>query len=81
MKSELTPNLVRVCVLGLALLSLSLNMGCSTVGIHEQRLVSKPNMQFSDSAVFDYSSKVLPQVEPGTAASGGAAAAGCTSCR
>ncbi len=70
-----------VIILALLLAFLSFSLGCSTVAIHEQRLVSKPNMQFSDSAVFDYFSKVLPLVEPGTASSGGAAAAGCTSCR
>ena len=55
--------------------------GCTSVGVHQQRLVSKKNMLFSESAVFSYSSKVLTQVESGAAATGGAQAAGCTSCR
>lgn len=55
--------------------------GCSTVPVHKQRLVSKPGMLFSDSAVFSYQSKIGPQIESGAAASGGAQAAGCTSCR
>jgi hypothetical protein len=55
--------------------------GCSTVGVHEQRLVSKPNMQFSRVAAFNYSSRLMPQVAPGLAVSGGAQASTCTSCR
>ncbi|MBL9127559.1 MAG: hypothetical protein JNL97_07930 [Verrucomicrobiales bacterium] len=54
--------------------------GCA-VPVHRQRLVSKPPMQFSESVVFDYQSRLLPQVESGISASGGAQAAGCTSCR
>ena len=38
-------------------------------------------MQFSDASVSGYHSKVLSQIETGAAASGGAQAAGCTSCR
>ncbi len=62
-------------VLGFALLN-----GCA-VPIQQQRLVSKPNMEFSPSPVFNYQSKLLTQTETGAAASGGAPAAGCTSCR
>jgi len=54
--------------------------GCA-VPVQQQRLVSKANMQFSDSPVFNYQSKMLTQIESGTAASGGSQAAGCTSCR
>jgi hypothetical protein len=54
--------------------------GCA-VPVHQQRLVSRPNMQFTDTAVSGYQSKVLGQIETGAAASGGAQAAGCTSCR
>ena len=54
--------------------------GCA-VPVHQQRLVSKANMQFSDSPVFNYQSKMLTQIESGAAASGGSQAAGCTSCR
>ena len=59
---------------------LGLSVGCA-VPVHQQRLVSKPSMQFSDSPVFNYQSRLLSQTEPGAAASGGAQAAGCTSCR
>jgi len=56
--------------------------GCSGVGVQRQRLVSKPNMLFSDSLVYNYSSsRLLPQIETGRAASGGGQASGCTSCR
>lgn len=54
--------------------------GCA-VPVHRHRLVSKANMQFSESPVFNYQSKMLSQVESGAAAAGGAQAAGCTSCR
>jgi hypothetical protein len=55
--------------------------GCAPVGAHQQRFVSKPNMQFSDSPVFNYQHKLLSQIEPGSATSGGAQAGGCTSCK
>ena len=54
--------------------------GCVSVGPNEQRLVSKPNMVFSESAVFSYENKLLPQLEPGSAVSGGQTS-GCTSCK
>jgi hypothetical protein len=55
--------------------------GCSSVGIHEQRLVSKPNMQFSQSTVHSYSSRIMPQLQPGLVVSGGAQPSTCTVCR
>jgi len=58
-----------------------LGAGCKAVPVMQQRLVSKPNMVFSDSPVFSYQSQVLTQIEPGSALSGGAQAAGCTACR
>ena len=66
----------------LALAALVVLAGCSAPAVRQQRLVSKPNMLFSDSAAFTYNSaRLLPQLEPGAAASGGAQNAGCTSCR
>jgi hypothetical protein len=66
----------------LALLAVACLSGCKGVGANEQRLVSKPNMLFSDSAVYNYSfSWILPQIETGRAPSGGGQASGCTSCR
>ncbi len=55
--------------------------GCAQVGAHQQRLVSKPNMEFSESLVFGYQHKLLPQVEPGSAFSAAAQGGGCTSCK
>jgi len=70
-----------VGLLASALAAAMILPGCASVGVHQQRLVSKPNMLFTDSAVFIYSPKLLVQMEPGSAATGGAQAAGCTSCR
>jgi hypothetical protein len=57
-------------------------VGCSSPAVRQQRLVAKPNMLFSDSAAFSYNSpKLLPQLAPGFAGSGGAQNSGCTSCR
>ena len=55
--------------------------GCAPVAPNQQRLVSKPNMVFSESAVFSYDNKLLPQLEPGSAFSGGGQCSGCTSCK
>lgn len=55
--------------------------GCRAVPVHQQRLVARPNMQFSDSPVFAYQAAILSQIETGAAGTGGAQAAGCTSCR
>jgi hypothetical protein len=66
---------------GILLLVGMLGVGCKAVPVMQQRLVSKPNMVFSDSPVFSYQSQVLTQIEPGSALSGGAQAAGCTACR
>lgn len=63
-----------------ALMAAGLLAGCA-VPVHQQRLVSRPSMQFSDTAASGYHSKVLSQIETGAAATGGAQAAGCTSCR
>ena len=68
----------RAC--GILFVAVLVGSGCVTVGPNEQRLVSKPNMVFSQSAVFSYENKLLPELEPGTATSGGQTA-GCTSCK
>ena len=65
---------------GLTVLVMAL-AGCTTVGVQEQRLVSKPNMTVSDNAIFNYQSRLFQQTEPGAADTGGAASAGCSSCR
>lgn len=55
--------------------------GCASVDEHGQRAVTRPNMQFSRSAVYAYSSKLMPQLQPGLAISGGAQPSTCTLCR
>jgi hypothetical protein len=55
--------------------------GCTYVGPQQQRLVSKPNMEFSDSPVFSYQNNLTPQLEPGSAAPGSVQSSGCTSCK
>lgn len=64
-----------------AMATLCLLAGCASVPPNEQRLVSKPNMVFSDNSLFNYQSPLFPQTEPGAAATGGAAAGGCSACR
>ena len=55
--------------------------GCAAVPVYRQERVSQPAMTFSNSLVDDASLKLLPQLESGSAVSGGAQAAGCTACR
>ena len=55
--------------------------GCSAVPVAQQRLVSQAAMTFESSASGHGAVNLTAQIEPGTAASGGAQNAGCTSCR
>ena len=55
--------------------------GCANVPVYEQGLVSKVGMTRTDSMVQGDRVNLLPQIEPGSAVSGGAVAAGCTVCR
>ncbi|MBT5902354.1 MAG: hypothetical protein HOH58_09630 [Opitutaceae bacterium] len=66
--------------LGAAMFALSM-VGCTHVPLAKQRLVSKAAMSFDSSAHGHPVVNLMTQLEPGTAASGGAQAAGCTSCR
>jgi hypothetical protein len=65
--------LVAVMVLG--------GTGCARLRVSEFGRVSKPNVIFGESAVFNDRSSLRAQTEPGATASGGAQAAGCTSCK
>ncbi len=65
---------------GLALAVLPLLGGCSAVSPYEQRLVSKPNMLFSETGSFVYHAKLWAQTEPGSMFSGGARSVGCSAC-
>ena len=69
------------CRLFAVLLASTILSGCAAADASHQRLVSKPNMQFSESSVFTYQGKLFSQTEPGNASSGGSQSAGCTSCR
>ena len=55
--------------------------GCAHVPVAQQRLVTKTEMTFQSSAGGHPGSNLIGQIEPGSASSGGAQAAGCTSCR
>jgi hypothetical protein len=60
---------------------LGLGAGCSAVPLAQQRLVAKPEMGFDLTAHGHPPVNLMSQVEPGLAATAGAQAAGCTSCR
>lgn len=68
-------------LLGLLATGGELLTGCQAVPLAEQRLVAKTEMTFESSAAGHPDVNVLAQIEPGLATSGGAQAAGCTSCR
>jgi len=57
------------------------SLGCQSVTVTQQGLVARESMTFSESAVFQYQGSLFSQIEPGAAGSGGAQAAGCTSCK
>lgn len=54
--------------------------GCVTVKPQQQRLVSKPNMQFDGSVIFNYNDKLLTQTESGSASFTGGQSGSCGSC-
>ena len=60
--------------------ALCLGGGCQTVPVDEQRLVSKPCMQFSDSALLTPHPLLISLVETGRASSNGARPTGCSAC-
>ncbi|HXG48829.1 MAG TPA: hypothetical protein VNO52_14490 [Methylomirabilota bacterium] len=65
----------------LAAVALALLAGCAGGPGGQQRLVWQPNMLFADESPFTYASRLLPQVEPGLAFTGGAQASTCSACR
>jgi hypothetical protein len=67
--------------LGLGIVGCLLACGCAQVPVPEQRLVSKPNMTFSDSLVFNYSNPLQAQIEPASEPVGGTQSSGCTTCK
>lgn len=82
-RPRLSEGVLRPGWTGLLFLTAMLSLtGCSAPGVRPQRLVSKPNMVFSDSALFTYNTaRLWPQLQSGSATTGGAQNAGCTSCR
>jgi len=56
-------------------------VACTAVPPAQQQVVSKPNMIFDDTNAFAFSSRLLPQSEPGTATTGSSPGGGCTACR
>ena len=64
----------------LLLFSTLMFAGCVSVAPNQQRLVSKPNMQFSGSVVFSYHDKLLTQMESGSASFTGGQSGSCGSC-
>lgn len=72
----------RVLAGGFALILGAGLVGCAAPSISEQRLVSKPNMTFSESAAFAYAPyRLFPQLATGATSTGGPQNSGCTSCR
>ena len=65
----------------LILSATALFSGCANVPVYEQELVSKVGMTRTDSMVEGDQVNLISQIEPGSAVSGGAVAAGCTACR
>ena len=78
---KMFPPVIRLFGILSILLASMLQQGCETVGVQDQRLVSKPNMTFSSSYLYAFQPRLTAQVEPGASSSGGAQAAGCTSCK
>lgn len=77
-----TPRMLPRWALALACAMLiGLTSGCSVVPLAQQRLVAKPEMGFDLTAHGHPPVNLMSQVEPGLAATAGAQAAGCTSCR
>ena len=68
------------CFAVLLFFGLLMLTGCVSVAPSQQRLVSKPNMQFSGSIVFSYHDKLLTQIESGSASSTGGQSGSCGSC-
>lgn len=71
---------IRCHTVALASVLVFLLTGC-TVPVAKHRRLVRPAMQFSGPAAFGATSRLTPQLESGAAVSGGAQAAGCSSCR
>ena len=69
-----------LCLAVIMFCSILMISGCLSVPKHQQRLVSKPNMQFSGSAVFSYQDRLLSQFESGSTSFKGGESGNCGSC-
>jgi hypothetical protein len=72
---------LRPLLRSLPLALLALAGGCATVGPQDQRLVSKPNMQFSRTAAYSYAWKLESNLLTGLQSPAGATATTCASCK
>ncbi len=70
------------CLLALLVCGALIMAGCAHVTPQQQRLVSKPNMQFYRSTMFSSENRLLSQVESSLASSAGGPSSGgsCSSC-
>ena len=70
------------CLVALLACSVLIMTGCTHVTSQQQRLVSKPNMQFYRSTMFSNQNRLLSQVESSLASSAGSPSSGgsCSSC-
>lgn len=70
-------------LIGYAMLVLSMPaiVSCTAIPVYKQQRLAKANMIFDDTNAFAFSSRLQPQSEPGTSASGGAQGGGCTACQ
>ena len=62
-------------------LASGLGTGCTAVSVEQQRLLAKPAMHFLSTPIYSGTSRIMLQVQPGLAVSGGAQASTCTTCR
>ena len=71
----------RCCLLALLVCGTLILAGCAHVPPQQQRLVSKPNMQFYDASMFSSLNRLLSQFESSSASSvGGQSSGGSGSC-
>ncbi len=65
-------------LMGLPLLTV---VSCTAVPAFQQQRLAKANMVFDDTNAFAFSTRLLPQSEPGTGSTGAAQGGGCTACK
>ena len=78
-KKSIRDFIFRLIIVTVILAAITLT-GCVNIPSHQQRLVSKSNMQFSGSAVFSYQDRLVTQFESGSASFTGGQSGDCGSC-